>query len=67
MERERLESLGHKVYDHIGDALGMSEDEKELMDVRISLSSAVQKRREDLGMSKRQLAIHLASAKQDCP
>ena len=44
--RRALEAKGYRVYDHAGDAVGMNEEEKELMDIRITLSRAVRKRRE---------------------
>ena len=51
-ERKALEAKGYRVYDHAGDAVGMNEEEKELMDIRITLSRAVRKRREKLQLSQ---------------
>jgi predicted XRE-type DNA-binding protein len=58
-QRKELETKGYVTYDHVGDALGMTEDEKELMDIRFTLSRAVKKRREELQLSKKQLAARL--------
>jgi hypothetical protein len=58
-EREQLEALGYKVYDHAGDAVGLSDEEKQEMDFRIALSRAVRKRREKLGLSPKDLATRL--------
>ena len=58
-ERKWAEAQGYKVYDHAGDAVGMNEDEKELMDIRIILSRAVRKRRAKLKWSQGKLAVQL--------
>ena len=58
-EREWMEAQGYKVYDHAGDAVGMTEAEKQEMDVRISLSRSIRKRREMLGLSPKDLAARL--------
>jgi predicted XRE-type DNA-binding protein len=57
--RRALEAKGYRVYDHAGDAVGMNEEEKELMDIRITLSRAVRKRREKLQLSQKELATRL--------
>src|SRR5437867_2926284 len=57
--RKWAEAQGYKVYDHAGDALGLTEEEKHLMDLRIDLSNAVRKRREKLGLSQKKLAARL--------
>ena len=57
--RKRLEADGYKVYDHAGDAVGMTEAEKQEMDIRITLSNAVRKRREELKVSPKELATRL--------
>jgi predicted XRE-type DNA-binding protein len=57
--RKALKARGYKVYDHAGDAVGMTEDEKELLDIRITLAISVRKRREKLKMSQKDLATRL--------
>ncbi len=57
--RKTLEARGYKVYDHAGDAVGMTEDEKQEMDFRMYLSRAIRKRREELGLSQKDLASRL--------
>lgn len=57
--RKYLESRGYKVFDHAGDAVGMSEDEKQEMDFRIFLSQGIRKRRDELGLSSKDLAVRL--------
>lgn len=57
--RKALEARGYRVYDHAGDAVGMTEEEKHLMDLRITLSNAVRKRREKQGLSQQELAMRL--------
>ncbi|MSU77013.1 MAG: helix-turn-helix domain-containing protein [Gemmataceae bacterium] len=57
--RKALEARGYKVYDHAGDAVGMTEDEKQEMDFRIFLSRAIRKRRNELGLSPKDLAVRL--------
>jgi DNA-binding XRE family transcriptional regulator len=59
-----LEAYGYKTYDHIGDALGMTEAEKQEMDFRIELSNAVRKRREKLGLSEQDAAKRLKISKR---
>ena len=58
-ERNALEAKGYRVYDHIGDALGMTEEEKQEFDLRCFLSRAVRDLREKLGLSQKQLAARL--------
>jgi DNA-binding XRE family transcriptional regulator len=58
-DKKWLEALGYKVYDHAGDAVGMNEDEKELMDIRILLSRAVRNRRAKLRWTRKKLADQL--------
>ncbi len=57
--RKALESRGYKVYDHAGDAVGMTEEEKQEMDFRMFLSPAIRKRRNELGLSLKDLAVRL--------
>jgi ribosome-binding protein aMBF1 (putative translation factor) len=57
--RKKLEDRGYKVYDHAGDAVGMTEAEKQEMDFRSELSTAIRKRREALGLTIKDLAKRL--------
>ena len=57
--RKLAESQGYQVYDHAGDAVGLTAEEKQEMDLRIDLSRAVKKRREKLGLSQKDLAKRL--------
>ncbi len=57
--RKALEADGYRVYDHAGDAVGMTEEEKQEMDFRLSLSRAIRKRRDQLGLSVNDLAARL--------
>src|ERR1017187_5654491 len=59
-----MEARGYKTYEHIGDALGMSEAEKQEMDFRIALSNAIRKRREALGLSQQDFAKRLKASKR---
>jgi ribosome-binding protein aMBF1 (putative translation factor) len=61
-KRKSLEARGYKVYDHAGDAVGMTEEEKHLMDLRLSLSNMVRERRQKLGLSQKELAIRLGTS-----
>jgi len=61
-KRKALEAQGYKVYDHAGDAVGMSDEEKELMDIRITLAISIRKRREKLKMSQKDLAHRLKTS-----
>jgi predicted XRE-type DNA-binding protein len=61
-KRKILEAKGYKIYDHAGDAVGMSEDEKELMDLRIKLAMAVRKQREKLALSQQALADRIKTS-----
>jgi DNA-binding transcriptional regulator YiaG len=60
--RKALEAKGYRVYDHAGDAVGMTEEEKHLMDLHISMSNAVRKRRKELKLSQKDLAILLGTS-----
>jgi predicted transcriptional regulator len=60
--RKALEAQGFKVYDHAGDAVGMTEEEKYLMDLRISLSKMIRARRQKLGLSQKELATRLGTS-----
>ena len=57
--QKAMEARGYKFYAHAGDAVGMTEDEKELLDIRITLAISVRKRREKLKMSQKDLATRL--------
>ena len=58
-ERKFAEANGWRYYEHAGDAVGMTEEEKHEMDFRIELSNAVRKRREKMGLSEKELASRL--------
>ena len=60
--RKALEAQGYKVYDHAGDAVGMTEEEKYLMDLRITLSKMIRERRQKLGLSQKELATRLGTS-----
>jgi DNA-binding transcriptional regulator YiaG len=60
--RKALEAKGYRVYDHAGDAVGMTEEEKHLMDLHISMSNAVRDRRKKLKLSQKDLAILLGTS-----
>jgi ribosome-binding protein aMBF1 (putative translation factor) len=57
--REILEGEGYKVYEHAGDAVGMNEYEKQLMELRIRLAISIRKRREKLNLTQADLAQRL--------
>ena len=56
---KEMEAYGYKIYDHAGDAVGMTDVEKELLDHRITLAHSIRKRREKLGLSQQDLAKRL--------
>jgi predicted XRE-type DNA-binding protein len=58
-KRRALEAQGYKIYDHAADAVGLTEDERELMDIRITLAISIRKRREELHLSQKDLAMRL--------
>lgn len=60
-KRARLEALGYRFYDDAADWLGLSEDEKKLLDVRMSVTQAIRDLRESLGLTQAQLAEKLGS------
>ena len=57
--RETLEAEGYKVFEHAGDAVGMTEQEKLLMDMRIELAISVRKRREKLKLTRAELGLRI--------
>jgi ribosome-binding protein aMBF1 (putative translation factor) len=61
-KRNALEARGYKVYDHAGDAVRMTEEEKHEMDLRITLSRMVRKLREKLGLTQKDLASRLKTS-----
>jgi predicted XRE-type DNA-binding protein len=61
-QRKALEAEGYKVYDHAGDAVGLTEEEKQLMDIRITLAISVRNRREKLQLSQQDLALRLKTS-----
>ena len=50
--QKAMEARGYKFYEHAGDAVGMTEEEKYLMDLRITLSNAVRERRKKLKLTQ---------------
>jgi ribosome-binding protein aMBF1 (putative translation factor) len=58
-----MDARGYKTYAHAGDAVGMTEAEKQEMDFRIDLSNAIRKRREALGLTPKDLAKRLKISK----
>jgi hypothetical protein len=59
--RARLEAAGSRVGD-AGDFLGLTGEERRLVDLRTSVSRAVRPRREDGGVTQKQLAAKLKSS-----
>jgi ribosome-binding protein aMBF1 (putative translation factor) len=59
--QKAMEGHGYKFYDHAGDAVGMTEEEKHLMDLRIDLARMVRARRQKQGLSQKELAALLGT------
>jgi ribosome-binding protein aMBF1 (putative translation factor) len=57
--RKFAEANGWKYYEHAGDAVGMNEAEKQEMDFRNELSSAIRNRREKLKISEKEFAARI--------
>jgi ribosome-binding protein aMBF1 (putative translation factor) len=57
--RKKLQAEGYQVFDHAGDAVGMTDEEKQLMEIRVSLAISVRKRREQLKLTQAELAARL--------
>ena len=60
-KREALESAGWKLLD-AGDFLGLSEEGRQLVELRVSVARAVRLRREGRGLTQKQLAALLKSS-----
>ena len=60
-ERDRLEKAGYRVYDDAADWLGLTDDEKRLLDLRMEVTQAIRDLRESLGLTQAQLAEKLGS------
>ena len=60
-KRKKLELAGYRVYDDAADWLGLTDDEKKLLDVRMSVTQAIRDLRESLGLTQPQLAERLGS------
>jgi predicted XRE-type DNA-binding protein len=60
--QKAMEGHGYKFYDHAGDAVGMTEEEKHLMDLRIDLARMVRARRQKQGLSQKELAALLGTS-----
>ena len=61
-KRKTLEALGYKIYDHAGDAVGMTEEEKHLMDLRLAFVKMVRAQRQKRGISQKELAVLLGTS-----
>jgi predicted XRE-type DNA-binding protein len=59
--RERLTAAGFRVCD-AEDFLGLSEAERQLVELRLQVSRAVRRRRQELALSQKQLAAKLKSS-----
>jgi hypothetical protein len=59
--RARLEAAGFRV-GHAEDFLGLTEEERRLVDLRISVSRVIRRRREEGGVTQKQLAAKLKSS-----
>lgn len=61
-KRKKLEAAGYKVYDDAADWLGMTAEEKKLLDVRAAAREAVRAARERAGLTQKQLADKLGTS-----
>jgi predicted XRE-type DNA-binding protein len=61
MKRKALEAAGWKVGD-AADFLEMSEEERQLLDARVSLALAIRRLREALAMSQKELGARLKTS-----
>ena len=59
--RERLEAAGFRVGD-AEDFLGLTDEERRLVELRLAVSRAVRRQREKLGVTQQQLAARLKSS-----
>lgn len=55
-KRAELESAGYVVVDHAHDWLGLTPEERQLVDLRVRLVGQLQKSRARLGLTRRQMA-----------
>lgn len=60
-KRKAIEAAGWKVGD-AADFLGMSEEERQLLDTRVELALAVRRQREALHLSQKQLGVMLKTS-----
>ena len=60
-KRARLEGLGYRFYEDAADWLGLTDEEKRLLDLRMEVTQAIRERRESLGLTQAQLAEKLGS------
>jgi DNA-binding XRE family transcriptional regulator len=60
-KRKALEAAGFRIGD-AGDFLGLTEEERRLVEVRLAVSRAVRRLREDRGLTQQQLAERLGSS-----
>ena len=61
-KRKKLEAAGSVIYDDAADWLGMTEEEKKLLDVRAAARAAVRAARQRAGLTQRQLADRLGTS-----
>jgi DNA-binding XRE family transcriptional regulator len=59
--RQRLEAAGFRVGD-AEDFLGLTDEERRLVELRLAVSRAVRRRREERGLTQQQLAAKLKSS-----
>lgn len=60
-KRRKLEQAGWAIGD-AGDFLGLSPEERQFVEVKLALATAVRRRREHLGLTQLQLAERLGSS-----
>lgn len=61
-ERKRLEAAGYRIYDDAADWLGLTAEEREEVELRLALSRAICRRRDEQGLNRRQLAARLKTS-----
>ena len=63
--RKRLEAKGYRIYDDAADWLGLTDEERAEVELRLALSRAICRLRDEQGLDRRQLAARLSA--QLCP
>ena len=62
-ERKTLKTQGYlREYEHAGDAVGMTEEEKQMLDARLDMAFAVRRLREAMSLSQQELAARLKTS-----